>query len=84
MGINASYFLNWCPTTDNIHNIEHTYVPLNQHSDITHDLIKQHLCTVQSDMKHLGIRLQHAEEKIVILTQQQIDMTDTDMVFVRS
>jgi uncharacterized protein YlxW (UPF0749 family) len=85
MGITGSaYLYHWCPMTDEIHNVEHTYMPVNQRSDDANELLRQQLCTVQSDMKQLVNRIEHTEHKIASFAQQLAEMADTDMVIIRS
>jgi hypothetical protein len=85
MGITGSVYLyHWCPMTDEIHNEEHTYMPVNQSSDVSNELLHQQLCTVQSDMKQLANRIEHTEHTIATFAQQLAEMADTDMVIIRS
>lgn len=69
-----------------LYSTEHTYIPMNQNleSDSAREVLEQQLYTVQSDMKQLAIRIEQAEQKIAVLTQQQADMADADMVIIRS
>jgi hypothetical protein len=85
MGITGSaYLYHCCPMTDEIYNVEHTYMPVNQSSDVVNELLRQELCIVQSDMKQLTNRIEHTEHTIASFAQQLAEMTDTDMVIIRS
>jgi hypothetical protein len=87
MGITGSaYLYQWCPMMNGLYSTEHTYIPMNQNleSDSAREVLEQQLYTVQSDMKQLAIRIEQAEQKIAVLTQQQADMADADMVIIRS
>ncbi len=85
MGITGSaYLYRWCPMTDEIHIAEHNYMPVNQNSDVANESLRQQLCTVQSDIKQLGIRIEHTENTIATFAQQLAEMADTDMVIIRS
>ncbi len=85
MGITGSaYLYHWCPMTDEIHHVEHNYMPVNQNSDTANEVLRQQLCTVQSDMKQLVARIEHTEQKIVAFAHQLTEMADTDMVIIRS
>jgi hypothetical protein len=66
------------------HSVEHNYMPVNQNSDTANEVLRQQLCTVQSDMKQLVARVEHAEQKIAVFAQQLTEMADTDMVIIRS
>ena len=70
--------------TDEIHRVEHTYIPVNQNSDTANEVLRQQLCIAQSDIKQLSNRIEHAEQKIVTFTQQLAEITDSDMVIIRS
>jgi len=85
MGITGSaYLYHWCPMTDEIHRVEHTYIPVNQNSDTANDVLRQQLCIAQSDIKQLLNRVEHAEQKIATFTQQLAEIADSDMVIIRS
>ena len=77
-GSNIAHLLNWCPPE------EHRYVPIESTYHIENELLRQQVYTTQSDIKQLVIRIEQAEQKIVILTQQQAEMADADMVIIRS
>ena len=77
-GSNIAHLLNWCPPE------EHRYVPIESAYHIENELLRQQVYTTQSDIKQLVIRIEQAEQKIVILTQQQAEMADADMVIIRS
>ena len=84
MGITGSaYLYDWCPMADDIHNAEHMYIPMNQSSDSTNELLLQQLSTVQSDMKQLTVRIENTEQKIATLTQQQAEMIDIKQLVFR-
>jgi len=85
MGITGSaYLYHWCPMISGTHSVEHNYMPVNQNSDTANEVLRQQLCTVQSDMKQLVARVEHAEQKIAVFAQQLTEMADTDMVIIRS
>ena len=69
---------------DGIHSADHNYVPVNQNSDVGNELLRQQLCTIQSDMKQLLKRIEHTEQKIATFTNQLAEMADSDMVIIRS
>ncbi len=72
--------------TNDLHNVDHMYIPMNQNSepDNSHELLQQQICTLQSDMKQLVTRIQYAEQKITILTQERPKVADTDIVSLQS
>lgn len=77
-GSNIAHLLNWCPPE------EHRYVPIESTYHIENELLHQQIYTMQSDIKQLLNRIEHAEQKITMFTQQLADMADSDMVIIRS
>lgn len=77
-GSNMTHLLNWCPPE------EHRYVPIESTYHIENELLRQQLYTTQSDIKQLANRIEHTEQKIVTFTQQLAEISDSDMVIIRS
>jgi hypothetical protein len=77
-GSNMAHLLNWCPPE------EHRYAPIESTYHIENELLRQQLCTTQSDMKQLLKRMEHTEQTIATFTHQLAEMADSDMVVIQS
>lgn len=77
-GSNIAHLLNWCPPEEN------RYVPIESTYHIENELLRQQLYTTQSDVKQLLKRMDHTEQTMATFTQQLVEMTDSDMVIIRS
>lgn len=95
--IGSRYCYNWCSMMND--NMERKYTPVSQNDDIANKVIRQQLYSAQSDIKelmkrieqteqtdtkHVMNRIEQIEQKIAVLTRQQADIFDSDLVLIHS